>query len=486
MNLLRRMPRGRSTRNRILGWYLVLLAIALAGALLLQRSYLVGTVNAAIEEDLRQEYAALRHHIDENVTAEHIQEFGGEAEAIFETYLQFNHITSPGETVATFLGESTPFLGDQNATALAGSMADLREALDGIDDTRAGEIGTSEGLARYLAVPLRAVDADTGEEFTAGVFLVAQFVDARMTPVDQAFRTGALIVLLLFVLVSAIGWLVAGRVLQPLRDLTSTAESISENDLSRRIPVDGEDELARLATTFNDMLDRLEEAFTTQRRFIDDAGHELRTPITIIRGHLELLGDDQREREQTVEVVTEELDRMARIVDDLLVLARAEQPDFVVSAPVDVEDFTVDLMSRAWTLAPNRHWSIDETAPLVVQADAQRLTQAMVNLIRNVGVHTPPGTPAAIGSALGDGAVHLWVRDAGPGIPQEDLANVFERFRRGSHARRSAGAGLGLSIVAAIAEAHGGDVEVASDATGTRFELVLPYVGEDVTELIFH
>lgn len=478
------VPRGRSTRNRILGWYLLLLAIALFAALLLQRSYLLATVNSQIEGDLRQEVAEFNQvvqNVDAAAQADPTVDAG--VETIFETFLE-NAVPSPGEGVITFTSDNTPFLADTAGTIL--NNAAMAAAIDGIDEPQRGEISTTAGPARYLAVPLRATDEASGEMVTAGVFVIAVFLDERLGTVDQAFRTGAAMVLLVFVLVSAVAWLVAGRILQPLRQLTGTAAEISDTDLSQRIPVQGKDELATLAATFNSMLDRLEQAFTTQRRFIDDAGHELRTPITIIRGHLELLGDDPVERQQTVEVVTAELDRMARIVDDLLMLARAEQPDFVVTAPVDVEDFIADLKSRAWALAPQHHWHLDESVPAVVEADAQRLTQAMVNLIRNVGIHTPPGTSAGVGAAIREDGLHLWVRDEGPGIPDEDLDHVFERFRRGSRTRRGeTGAGLGLSIVAAIAEGHGGQIQLDSGEGGTTFTLVLPYSAErDLASLI--
>jgi signal transduction histidine kinase len=130
---------------------------------------------------------------------------------------------------------------------------------------------------------------------------------------------------------SVLAWLLADRVLRPVKTVTESARSISGGDLSRRIPVSGHDEIGLLAQTFNDMLARLETAFETQQRFVNDAGHELRTPITIVRGHLELLEDDPEDRQATLALVMDELDRMARIVNDLLILAKWEQPDFLCS-----------------------------------------------------------------------------------------------------------------------------------------------------------
>jgi signal transduction histidine kinase len=146
--------------------------------------------------------------------------------------------------------------------------------------------------------------------------------------VNEAVSVAIVVMIAVLSVTSVFAWIVAGRVLAPLRLLTETAHLISESDLTRRIPVQGIDEISELTITFNEMLDRLQAAFASQRDFINDAGHELRTPITIIRGHLELLGDDPQERRETVELVTDELDRMSRFVDDLLLLAKAEQPNF--------------------------------------------------------------------------------------------------------------------------------------------------------------
>jgi two-component system, OmpR family, sensor kinase len=271
----------------------------------------------------------------------------------------------------------------------------------------------------------------------------------------------------------------AGRVFAPVRAISDTARDLSESDLSRRIQVpDADDEIAELAHTFNDMLDRLEGAFTTQRRFLDDAGHELRTPITIIRGHVELEGDDPADRRATRAVVLDELDRMGRIVDDLLVLARAEQPDFLRPEPVDLDLLTNDLFAKARALA-DRDWRLDVTGHGVVHADPQRLTQAVMNLVDNAVRHTGDGAVVEMGSALEHGEALLWVRDTGPGIPPEQQVHIFERFARARDGGRQAGtAGLGLAIVRSIARAHGGRVSLASHpGAGATFTIAIPAAG---------
>jgi signal transduction histidine kinase len=223
------------------------------------------------------------------------------------------------------------------------------------------------------------------------------------------------------------------------------------------------------------MLDRLEQAFNAQRAFINDASHELRTPITIVRGHLELLGDDPQERRETIALVTDELDRMTRFVEDLLLLAKAAREDFLRREPVDLAQLSAELGAKARALAPRR-WSVDEHAGGELLADRQRLTQAIMGLAQNAVQHTTEGDAIALGTARDGHEVRLWVRDTGPGVAPQDRERIFERFARASNAaRRSDGAGLGLAIVRAIAEAHGGRVELDSTpGEGATFTVVVP------------
>ena len=252
------------------------------------------------------------------------------------------------------------------------------------------------------------------------------------------------------------------------------SRTITGTDLTQRIPVRGRDEVARLATTFNEMLDRLERGFEAQRSFLDDAGHELKTPLTILRGHLELLEHDPKDRQATLALVMDELDRMGRIVDDLLLLAKREQPDFLRLETVDVGSLTDDLHANIATLAP-REWVLERRGKGVIVADRQRLTQALVQLAVNASRHAPGTEPIRIGSAVENGEARFWVADRGPGIPSEDRERIFARFTRGPMGERAAGAGLGLPIVRSIAEAHHGRVELESEpGAGATFTLVVP------------
>jgi two-component system, OmpR family, sensor kinase len=459
--------RAVSARARILGWYVLLLAVALVAALLLQRALLLRQASVDADLALDQEVSELRQ-LAGGVDPATGEPFAGDVEAIFDVFLSRN-VPLEGEGVVTLI-DGLPYKTDVIGAELVGTEVAAQWAQ--VSQPTRDEVQTGRGALRYLAVPLE-LDGEVH-----GVFVVAIFMESRLQSIDDVVRLGALVYGTIFIVASTLAWVAAGGVLRPLRELRDTAASISDSDLSRRIPVSGNDEIADLGRTFNSMLDRIEDAFATQRRFVDDAGHELRTPITVIRGNLELMGDDPEDRAATVALVTDELDRMARIVDDLLILAKSEQADFVQPHPMDLGAFTDELLAKAKLIA-DRPWSVDAREEVVVVADEQRLTQAMTNLVRNASEHTPSGTSVAIGSALRDGEAVLWVRDEGPGVPAADRERLFERFARGSRGKRSTdGAGLGLAIVAAIAEGHGGTVTIddAPDG-GALFTIHLP-VGE--------
>lgn len=455
--------RAPSARARILGWYVLLLAVALGAALIIQRSFLLGQVVAEVDQGLDQEVAELRQLIDVGVDPETGEPFGGDLARIFETFLERN-VPLEGEGIFTVLN-GEPYVRDRTGDEFA--RTELAEVWTSVTDPVRGERETELGTIRYLAVPT------IFEGATEGVFVVAILMDSRLAQVDDVLRIGALVYGSIFVIASAVAWVAAGGVLRPLRLLDETAHSISETDLSQRIDVEGDDEVAALATTFNHMLDRLEDAFAVQRRFVDDAGHELRTPITVIRGQLELLGDDPDEHKATMALVTAELDRMSRIVEDLLALAKAEHTDFINRNPVDLAEFVTDLARKGSSLG-DRGIEVEEAQPAVAWADEQRLDQAMMNLIRNALEHTPPETKIAIGGRATGGELVLWVRDTGPGIPPAEQVRIFQRFGRGSGRRPGTGAGLGLAIVRAIAEGHGGRVDLESGPSGTTFTIRIP------------
>lgn len=323
-----------------------------------------------------------------------------------------------------------------------------------------------------------------GREYRVGVLPVHQGADraalvvsrdvtAAHEPLRDLLTTYAVVAVLSLVLVlSASSW-VAGRLLRPLTHLRDTAREISAGSLDERLEVTGHDDLADLQVTFNDMLDRLEAAFTAQRRMLDDAGHELRTPLTVVRGHLEVMSPhDPQDVAETTELVLDEVDRMSRLVDDLLVLAKSRRPDFVRPEPVDLAALGEGVAARCRALA-DRDWRTELSATGVADLDGQRVTQALLQFADNAVRHTTDGGRITIGSGATRSTVEFWVADDGPGVPPELRRKIFDRFTStGSHD----GFGLGLSIVTAIAEAHGGRVVLddREPGTGAVFRLRLP------------
>jgi signal transduction histidine kinase len=454
----------RSARARILLSIVLLLFFSSAVALVIDRQLLLERVDERVDDELVQEVQEFRRLVSDGRNPETGEPFGTDVRAIFDVYLSRN---VPGEREAFFA-----FVGGRpyRSTARA-SEADLARAvrrLGSVDDVQRGALDVGASEHRYLAVPVVVGGRQSG------AFVVTNDAEAERDEVTETIQIGGLVSLVVLLIAFVLAYATAGRVLAPLREVTETARSISETDFTRRIEVEGDDEIARLSATFNAMLDRLEKAFTTQKQFLSDAGHELRTPITIVRGHLELLGDDPREREETLELVDDELDRMARLVDDMLLLAKTEQPDFLRLEDVDLDVLTEELMAKAQALAP-RDWRLEAVAVGRLTADRQRVTQAVMNLARNAAEHTEDGATIRLGSALRDGRAELWVADSGPGVAPEERERIFQRFARGPGARRSEGAGLGLAITRAVAEAHGGRVTVGDSAEGgARFAIELP------------
>ncbi len=334
--------------------------------------------------------------------------------------------------------------------------------------------GGSERLeSQFGEVVVTVVPTRSSDE--RGALVVTNFLADEYGELDQTFRTYAIVSALLLLLVTGVAAWQAGRLLAPLRTLRVAAESISETDLSRRIPETGNDDITALTRTFNQMLARLESAFAGQRQFLDDAGHELKTPITVLQGHLELVDPhDPAEVAATRDLLVDETDRMARLVADLTTLAKTERPDFLRPAPVDVAPFLAGVLLKARGLG-SRAWTLDESVDVVADVDEQRITQALLQLAQNAVKHTSEGDEIGIGGRVHGDSLELWVRDTGPGVPDGDKTRIFNRFARGSVQRDEDGFGLGLSIVNAIARGHGGSVAVRdAPGGGAQFILTLP------------
>lgn len=473
MNTLRRALGG--TRTRILAAFVVLMAFSTLVSVIAIYEVLTVRAGDRVDAALRQEVEEFRQLATEGQDPDTGEPFGDRLDRIFEVYADRN-VAATGEVVVMF-ANGRYFDSFSGASGGRFTLEPEYRRWARLRETERGDLETATDTVRYLAVPITL-----GNPEPLGVFVVAASLTAERAEATEAVRLAALVLLSVLLIASALAWVVAGRVLAPLRTLDETARSISETDFTRRIPVSGQDEIAELAGTFNAMLDRLESAFASQRAFVSDASHELRTPITIVRGHLELLGDDPDERRETIALVTDELDRMSRFVDDLLLLAKAERRDFLRIEEVELGALTDELLEKATGLGA-RTWELEARAEARIRADRQRLTQAIMGLAQNAVQHTADGDHVWIGTGVDAGEASLWVRDSGPGIPREDQARIFERFARASGSRRrSEGAGLGLAIVRAIAEAHGGRAELTSmPGAGSTFTVVVPMEGPEIT-----
>ncbi|WP_181810519.1 sensor histidine kinase [Streptomyces ipomoeae] len=462
-----------SARVRILLWLLLVMAVALASVAATTRSILLRDVDQRISELLAQEAGEFTNLEAQGVDPQTGRPFT-DPSRLLRVFLQRQN-ADPDEELMGLVGRAggdpTQIIQQRDipvALPLHEDADARRRIFDSPEST--GTLERSAGEIRWAKVEV----ARYGDEANAA-FVVAFHPASEKQRADEVFQVLLAISGVALLMATGIAWVVAGRILKPVRLVRATAAQLTEQDLTRRIPVHGRDDVAALAETFNAMLDRLERAFAAQRQFVDDAGHELRTPITIVRGHLELMGDDPGEREETIRLVTDELDRMSRIVEDLLLLAKAERPDFVRPEPVQLAELTADVYVKARTLG-ERDWQLAEVADREAELDPQRITQAMVQLAQNAVQHTTTGQTIRIGSRAEGSAVELYVVDSGPGVQPQDAQVIFERFRRGTARRgaRGSGAGLGLSIVRAIAEAHGGRVRLHdTEGGGATFVLTL-------------
>lgn len=419
-------------------------------------------INRDVDRSLSQEIGEFRNFQQDGIDPKTGTKFAS-ADRLLKVFLERNlpdenevlhAFRDPG--VTTYQGEENPVL--QNAPAFAA----LVERLKPSGGTETLEL---EGTTYRIAVqPVKQ-----GKSVSA--LVISHDVSASRSDLRELLITYALLAALSVILITGLASWLTGRLLSPVRRLRDTARGITDGDLGGRLEVTGNDDLSDLQRTFNDMLDRLESAFVTQRQLLDDAGHELRSPLTVLRGHLEVLDtSDPQDVAATRILLLDEIDRMSRLVGDLLILAKARRPDFVDPHPCDVESLTHGFLDRSRALA-DRSWVLDGVARATAELDGQRITQAMLQLADNAAKHTQPGDEIGIGSRVHDGRVEFWVRDTGPGVDTDVRATLFERFARSE--RNDEGFGLGLSIVNAIAAAHGGMAELDDTPVGTTIRIRL-------------
>lgn len=314
---------------------------------------------------------------------------------------------------------------------------------------------------------------------TVGAIVVAQDLSRQHS--DQSRMLTLVIGEAVVALVGAVAgaYLLLRGLLRTVGRITTAASAIESGDLERRLgDQGGDDEVGQLAATFDSMLDRLDHAMTLQRRLLSDVSHQLRTPLTVAKGHLEVLARQREvtteEMRETVSVVVDELDHMNSLVERLLLLGRALEPDFLHVERLDLRTFLSDLFDAASVLA-DRNWQLSNVPDLVLEVDVSKLRGAVLNLIDNAIGATAAGDTIMLSAESSDArSLLLTVDDSGPGIPPGQRARMLERFARPGTADRE-GSGLGLAIVTAVAEAHGGSFDLQdSPLGGCRAVITLP------------
>jgi two-component system OmpR family sensor kinase len=394
----------------------------------------------------------------------------------------------PSDQLVAVRGPDTDQSGEADVRTNAGGIGieEVQGASDLLTATDPGwaDLEGPDGRFRGLAVPLEL----DGRQI--GTILVG-----ASTAGEEATLSGLLSGILLasgigLAFATVLGALAVRRTLRPLRRMSTEVASIeSSGDLSRRVGLEGpHDEVGRLAEAFDLMLARLDEAFASQRRFLSDASHELRTPLTVIRGQLELLEEGLHgpEARRSLALATEELERMRRIVEGLLLLARLDEGIPLRRQPVEVELILREALLRGMQVA-RLDSTVEVEADLYAAADPERLLQVLTNLVTNAVRHAGADATMTLAARREGSRILMEVADTGPGIPADELPHVFDRLYRGSAARAEAptGAGLGLSIVASLTRAMGGEVDVESaPGEGTTFRVWLPATDSVDTEPI--
>ncbi|HLH74717.1 MAG TPA: heavy metal sensor histidine kinase, partial [Chloroflexota bacterium] len=338
--------------------------------------------------------------------------------------------------------------------------------------------GTDGAKWRVLAMPA----VDNGQ--IIGVLVVARTEQEVTTALDQLVLLIAVAIPLTLLLAVVGGIFLAGRALNPIARITRTAEHLGAEDLSYRLSfAHADDEVGRLAATFDRMLDRLDRAFQRQRTFTADASHELRTPLALLISQADLALERSRtaaEYRRALSSIRDDAQAMHRLLSDLLTLARADaHQEELDCEPLDLRDLANEVVTALDPLARSRQLTLkfDSTDSVVVRGDQTRLAQLLVNLVDNGLKYTPAGGIVSIAVRRQGDYAHVEVTDTGVGIPPEHLPHLFERFYRVDKARSRAtgGTGLGLAISRWIAETHGGTISVASEpGRGSTFTVTLP------------
>jgi two-component system, OmpR family, sensor kinase len=383
--------------------------------------------------------------------------------------------------------------GKPSVIAPTGSYAELHDATGALVTGGRVQVGSTESTPDLTGtLPARGKIMTVGSETGSGSWrlttadafgqpgytVVVALPDANVTrSLNRLVLIEALSGLALLTAVASGAWFILRRGLRPLENMAESARSINAGDLSQRVaPADGRSEVGQLGLALNTMLGEIEQSFTERdateqrlRRFLSDVSHELRTPLTSIQGFAELfrlgINNDHVDQGVIMRRIEQESARMKRLVEDLLLLARLDETRPVDRQSVDLSVLAADACSDAAATDPTRQISLDAPDPVVVAGDRDHLRQAIANLVANALKHTPDGTALEVRAGIDGQTATIIIRDHGPGLTEEALAHVFDRFWQADTARVGSGAGLGLSIVSAIAHEHGGTATLVAAGT---------------------
>jgi signal transduction histidine kinase len=468
------------TRTQILLSFLGVILLFLGASIPLNKIVLELKLQDRVEEEINQrvdiflqEYTRFNPKNEEDLKAffsDFLSKTLVEDDEFLIVFLNGSFLKSNPLSLPSILDPSSYLISDWI------SLQSVKKGMIETTDPRIGKLlfHIEPLLVEANSDPVKSESEDISNNIL-GVFIIARTTSGEEEEIKSIMSVVSTSISIVFIGSAVLTWIISGYILYPLRYLAKTVRQISESNLSERIPIRGKGELSLLSQTFNEMLDRLELAFRVQQNFINDASHELRTPITIIQGHLDLIGSVDPQQQETLNLVQDELNRMNRFVGDLLLLAQTEQPHFWDPHWEDLGTLTQAIYEKA-SVIPTCKFELQEKGEGWVRLDTQRVTQAIMNLIVNANQSTPKEGTIKFGSSKDKTHVCFWVSDTGKGIAPEDQERIFQRFARSRHnPRTSDGAGLGLAIVQAIALSGQGRIELFSQpGEGSTFMLIFP------------
>lgn len=448
----------KNTRATILGWILIPLLLAMTATYFQTAALLRSSLAVSIDEQLGQEANEL------NLLAQRaIDPVSGEpytsAKQVLELFIRRN-VPDQNELIFVVVNGTVTERSSGEQLGRIDRDQTFVNKVSKLVEPQLGDYVFQNKTVRYIAVPVNGI-SDKGH------MVAAIFVEEKLAPVSSTLYQLAILMLVSFALAGTAGWFIAGRILRPIRKLGEFTRGTADGTGVDRLEGFNENsEIGGIAKDFNSMLDRTASAFESQRRFVDDAGHELKTPLTIVRGHLDLIKAAPSEATASLGIIEDEVVRMTRIVKDLQMLTKSTEPGFIQKAEIEPSELIDEVFVKTSPLA-NRKWAVEATELGVREIDRQRMVQALIQLVDNAIKHTIEGDSIVIGSRRVNQHVELYVGDSGPGIPEEARSRVMERFVRGGWtAQDTEGSGLGLAIVDAIAKGHAGELFIRTSPLG--------------------